>query len=859
MKSTKKILSLALTLAMLLSAVFCTGAVATAEGTTPTAFSYKAVTHSDPAAKVELSSLGQNLIPDSTVAEFDKEGNYKAYYGTTEGAVDRTKVVNANAWWASTHNRLAYESWFAMQGPGVSNRVSNTVTHTDDNSGSIAHDYAATSHNSTFLNMSLTETNSYYLLSFWVKSTVGSSLTYKFINGYQELDAQNSFSTTTEWQQKMFIVSVADKKWESFMVYSAENAIQFYIDDIELYELDGAYAEECIAANKLLNGVTDSDSRAVKAKYTLGSYAEFDFSVFGKNLASDPTVSKFNDGVYDTTNGIKKGTGSGDIFSTTDSHTDDGSGVVNCSGTGHYILTIGPQLQAKSYYVITFFAKTAAWTTNTIKHCFNASGWQSVDSVSTGNPNWKRITYIVYTGNAQQDAALYFYNSVGMYVDDFGVYKLDPKHAVDCINAGALSVPETEGTAALTQSINLFKIDSKTDFEQFGPNLFPDANVSAFDADGVYKDYSADNNAWWSKDSNNLKAKDSITKDITRTADGSGALTIPANASRNFTVPTMEANSYYVLSTWAYDAANGPYIQSTIGNGTQQNFSGEVGKKTWTRVVYLIRTGDKALNVNWNFYASRQMYFDDFELRKIDDTVYAEECIAAGKFTNTNVAAATEAVATTAANQMINLPEKEGYFIPQGSVLDASGAYAEKLGNGRYFVANAGDVSYTYFRYPAGNVGTFGVSKKAGDDTAENEADKSGIQFGSILTDNLSADASGTLVLRGDFDAFRKSLPNYSREQIIKIIYNNLQRGNVAAGDVATIANGDVKIDAMYVPRNTYMWKNSANTELQYAVRVFGVATNRGDVTYTAVGYAVNDGVVEFSKEIKSATYNGLN
>ncbi|MBQ2274534.1 MAG: hypothetical protein II334_03595, partial [Clostridia bacterium] len=174
MKNTKKILSLALTLAMLLSAIFCTGAVVTAEEPTPTAFSYTAVTHSDPNAKVEL---GQNLIPDPTVTEFDKNGNYRAYYGTTDGAVDRTKIANANAWWSSTHCDRAYTNWPAMQGPGVSGRVSKTVTHTEDGSGSIVHDYGATTYNSTFLNLPTTETNAYYLFSFWVKSTAGSYLT----------------------------------------------------------------------------------------------------------------------------------------------------------------------------------------------------------------------------------------------------------------------------------------------------------------------------------------------------------------------------------------------------------------------------------------------------------------------------------------------------------------------------------------------------------------------------------------------------------------------------------------------------------------------------------------------------------
>ncbi|MEE1277747.1 MAG: hypothetical protein UHE86_01630, partial [Acutalibacteraceae bacterium] len=602
MKNTKKILSLALTLAMLLSAVFCTGAVATAE-TTPTAFGYTAVTHSDPNVSVDL---GQNLIPDSTVAEFDKNGNYGAYYGTTDGAVDRTKIANANAWWSSTHCDRAYTNWTAMQGPGVSGRVSKTVTHTEDGSGSIVHDYGATEYNSTFLNLPATETNTYYLFSFWVKSTAGSYLTIKFFNNDNALGGlQSTINTTTTWTQKMFIVSVANTKLDSFMGYNADANIKVYIDDIELYKLDGTYAEKCIAATKLLNGYTDSDTR--KFVKTLTVDASFDFGTLGTNLAYDPNVSKFVDGVYDTTNGIKQGGAVGDgtvTFSTTGSHTSDGSGSV-CLGTKNknYAFSIAPKMAAKSYYLITYFVKPSEWKDTELRHYYSASSDSFVNLKTTNKGQWYRIVYIIYTGNTTPDTAIGTYTNTNVYYDDFGVYKLDPKYATECIAAGALSTPPTDEPAALTQNIKLFKVDTKTDLEQFGPNLFPDANVSAFDADGVYKDYSADSNAWWSKDTawkkGGLKANGYITKDDTHTADGSGTLAI--NGHAYLPVPTMEANSYYVLSAWVKDPADTAHIQSAIYNSSkselqaQQNFSGGA-YKAWSRVVYLIRTGNAPLD-----------------------------------------------------------------------------------------------------------------------------------------------------------------------------------------------------------------------------------------------------------------------
>ena len=55
------------------------------------------------------------------------------------------------------------------------------------------------------------------------------------------------------------------------------------------------------------------------------------------------------------------------------------------------------------------------------------------------------------------------------------------------------------------------------------------------------------------------------------------------------------------------------------------------------------------------------------------------------------------------------------------------------------------------------------------------------------------------------------------------------------------------------------VWKNSANTELQYAVRVHSIAAEYSDVDFTAIGYVTKGNNVEFSNEIKTANYAELN
>ena len=201
MFKTRKILSLALTLTMLLSAVFCTGAVANAEDATatlPTTSVVKQLTLSTSEENMDWSVLGTNLIPDSTVAEFDSNKTYKKYYN--DGT---TTVANPNAWWRKAINTYQYsQGATAWMGVADRNEVSSSEadSHTADGSGAIKfveHNDRRRIHLST-----MTAGESYYILTFWAKASKAVSLGAIFTHiNEQSSSTDTSLALTTDWKR----------------------------------------------------------------------------------------------------------------------------------------------------------------------------------------------------------------------------------------------------------------------------------------------------------------------------------------------------------------------------------------------------------------------------------------------------------------------------------------------------------------------------------------------------------------------------------------------------------------------------------------------------------------------------------
>lgn len=604
---------------------------------------------------------------------------------------------------------------------------------------------------------------------------------------------------------------------------------------------------------------TASDARNLK-QVTVAE--DYDFSSLGTNLALDPTVSKFNsDGTYDTANGMKNAYSASSVFispdnNTATSHTQDDSGVVYMK-KGQRTIKIADTLETKSYYLITFFIKCDDAAGTLVRHWF--ADWTRLDDkdMSYYSTNWQRFSYIVYTGNKTAWSAIEINSNTAVHLDDFAVYKLSPTVGGESTNAGTLlAEDDIKYASSDTRSVKLVSIPKDYDFETLGTNLALDPTVSKFSAgaydttNGMICDYGGTNAIFVSPDSDVAKS---------RTADGSGVVYYSSSSGQPALkiAPSFETYSYYLVTF---------YIKCGTSAGTdirtwRSVSAWEYEKVTdttstdWEKVSLIVYTGSKTSLGSIGLYQHSPVYLDDFAVYKLTSGVggrsFAAGVLLGGpQFPGTKI--------TAEENSTVTLDVARGYFVPHGAFATANGTIAEKQADGTFKVSAAGTYNYTQFKYPAGVVGTFGASIKDGDDTAESDADKSGIQFGSLITDNLSVEDSGTLVIRGKFDEFCATLPTYSRERILKNFYNRLTQ-NVEAGVPVRFSNAGKSVDVMYVPRTTYMWKNSANTELQYAVRVFGIKTAYADTAYTAVGYVTKDSAVTFSSEIKTATFSGLN
>lgn len=908
MFKTRKILSLALTLTMLLSAVFCTGAVANAEDTAatlPTTSVVKQLNLATAEADMDWSSLGTNLIPDSTVAEFDSNKTYKKYYN--DGT---TTVANPNAWWRKaidTHQySLGAKAWM-----GFADRdevsSSEADSHTADGSGAIKiveHNDRRRLHLST-----ITAGESYYILTFWAKASKAVSLGATFTHiSEQSTSNDTSLALTTDWNRYTILVYEATQSSDYVDLHIWNQNPTVYIDEVEQYKVSTDYAQACIDANALLpNGDVShfaSADSTHKALYTASNwesrnYHEIDFSAFGENLVPDPTVNEFvSDGnggkVYDSyyvnddknsgTDNTKAWWGkhvnsaanqkAGDMWSSPKthgavvydpslSHTDDGSGVIKLDSTNGLDVNLTlpmPAMEKYSYYLITYWVKGSKnYETRLGYNLLNNGSYSEYAHKNLDayyESSWRRVTAIVYTGNHKSNqpyvGTYYSKGSNTLYMDDFGVYKLDAAYATQCMTAGQLLAPASFDANASTEN-KAVKVPNFTEFDEtkLGVNLVTDPTVAKF-TDGVYNSYSWWNTAPFTHESSmyhSMASRGFVTKEtsLSHTADGSGAIVVPKQTNAVFYIPVAQAGTYYLISFWV--KASGNVQSAPHTNGVSLYSGGKFSESVngWQKISWILYAGTTAAIPACSMFiygSSSDVIFDDVSVQ-IMDYDYGKECIATGA-----PAAATTVKDTTevAAAGTKDLTVTDGYFVPYGAATIGS-TMLEKLGNGRFYASTTGTVNYTQFKYPTGVVGTFGVSVKTTDDT--------GIQFGSLVTDNLSTKSHGTLVIRGDFDAFRATLPSYTREQIFNILYNNLKTNNIASGEAVNVGNAGEVIAVMYVDRTKYMWKNSENTELQYAVRLYNVEQNFADVEYTAVGYVTTaDDELVFSNTIKSDKYS---
>lgn len=238
--------------------------------------------------------------------------------------------------------------------------------------------------------------------------------------------------------------------------------------------------------------------------------------------------------------------------------------------------------------------------------------------------------------------------------------------------------------------------------------------------------------------------------------------------------------------------------------------------------------------------------------------------IAANMFVDANEAKYSSVVLNDGVISVTNTPvadgengtivDKEGYFIPYGSVVDAeTGEYAKKNDDGTF---NAGS-TVSYFKLPTAEVGvsTFAVSKVE----KYNDEYPNTIQFGSYAIDTDSKNL-GTIVIMGDYKKFRDDKADeYADDQAFNDYIMNLCEEHLN-GDKA-----DKKLKIFYgkdseyvrigrVKRTTYTWKGKVgdSQHRQYALRVVSIVKG---TRYSAIGYSEVDGNYTYSANVQSKLY----
>ena len=207
-----------------------------------------------------------------------------------------------------------------------------------------------------------------------------------------------------------------------------------------------------------------------------------------------------------------------------------------------------------------------------------------------------------------------------------------------------------------------------------------------------------------------------------------------------------------------------------------------------------------------------------------------------------------------AAKNEINNLDKRQYFIPYGGVYSETNndfKYATKNANGGFNLDTIGeDVKVLTCELPTGDktFTTFSSGNKPKNPDSDIVYEKeNGIQFGTYVTEQYVEGKYGTLLIKGDYNAFR----NYYNKTDAALLKAIVTRYNSTAlnGKSLTLKGGTNSITVKMVPQTKFMWKG--DSAFQYAVRLYGLEETDKS-SYTAVAYSVNNGSYTFSNEIQT-------
>ena len=683
-KQLGRILSVVLALTVLIGSL---GLLTNAEITTSTTSQVNVLTPPD---SIDVSSLGTNIVTDPTVAEWDGD-TYGTYYSTIGSSASESVVGNANAWWdqpVSFDQRYAWSSGKTYGTLKENNRLTKDVTHTADGSGSIV-----IKSQSSYLPIQANATPKYFLYTFWAKAAAdNTTIMFKCIksNG-NAVGTQVNTKIHSDWTLVTLLLTAGTAEIHGMNVYveSASATAPVYIDDVYMFQLDDTYGETLKAKGKFMtqDDITYASSDTAVAKSVAVS-ATYNFAALGTNLAHDANVSKFNDGVYDATTGIR-GAGVQDnannmwgspahynAYSSSDSHTNDGSGAIkySISSPNSRVMNIAPNAEKYTYYLVTFYYKGPQIQ---LRHYFDnnqipSGNDKQIVTITNATSDWKRVSYIVYSGSyaSKMNMGGYINASAGSTAmfDDFAVYKLGSALGGKSYEAAELLSPTNMEPMPSDKKIFLVN-DSNTkyvDFTQFGATIVPDPTVNKFEADGTtYKNYYVDDtktddaskaidnaDAWWGKAANDyqhftevlvkqtagrtvyssMRYRKLITSDTTksRTADGSGALLMPATGEQAVVLPlpNMSAKTGYVITAWINLQSESSLNFQILNGGLSKELEKQVTLSAgWQRIVIYYYSGASAANgcVLRIHTSTMGAVVDDINVQPLNDD-YAREC-----------------------------------------------------------------------------------------------------------------------------------------------------------------------------------------------------------------------------------------
>ena len=237
------------------------------------------------------------------------------------------------------------------------------------------------------------------------------------------------------------------------------------------------------------------------------------------------------------------------------------------------------------------------------------------------------------------------------------------------------------------------------------------------------------------------------------------------------------------------------------------------------------------------------------------DKAYKYDSVATGKLTLTR--SETNYTTKDSAEENIATPGT-GYFVPVGGVytmVNGEAKYYSKPDNASAFDFSIvhGDITVLKCPLPAEDedVTTFGYTVKDGDKDKEKEYERyNGIQFGAYTNKKVGKEF-GTLIIMGDYTAFKNCYANKTDEELLKLIVTRYDArvtdNTIKSGDPYTFTKGDQRITVKKVKQTAHMWEDANN--LQYAVRLYKLVKGR---SYTGVAYSYADGTYNFSKEIQT-------